>query len=448
MAGLLGPDGRPIRRDAALLVDAYGRPVRARTGAALPDRPRLRALEVVPVREDEREGLLVRDPTGVSEAPAFLRLEVLPLLQLLDGTRSLDEICTRVVAESGDPAHAEAVRRFIEDLDGLYLLESPRYEARRRELDEAYRRLPVRDAVLAGISYPAEPGEAEKFLGGHYAEAKAMRSAAPEPRWPEAPAAVAIPHLDLRRSGPVVALGLLSVPETPPPDVVFLFGTGHALYERVAALTPKRLATPLGDLEPDTESVEIALSHAGEEVLAEERAVREEHSIEFSALHLAYRFRPAPRVVTAIFGGFHRILRDGHAPDTEPLYRGAIQGLRAALARARERGRRVLCLAAVDLSHVGPRFGEPPPDGAHLDSVRRLDEEALAQAATGKARGWYEAIARHDDSTSICGFSAMHALLEVARPGPGAVLRYEQSPEPGGSVVTCASLAWGEALAG
>ena len=78
MSGLLGPDGRPIRRDAPLLVDAYGRAVRAGATEALPVRPRLRPLEILPFREGDREGLLVRDPAGVAEGPAVLRLEVLP----------------------------------------------------------------------------------------------------------------------------------------------------------------------------------------------------------------------------------------------------------------------------------------------------------------------------------------------------------------------------------
>ncbi len=442
MAGLLGPDGRPIRRDAPLLVDAYGRPVRAGAADALPPRPRLRPLEILPFREGDREGILMRDPSGVAEAPAVLRLEVLPLLQLLDGTRTADEICARVVTESGDPAHGEAVRRFLEDLDRLYLLESPRYEARRRQVREEYRRTTVRPHTLAGHSYPEERGELEKFLAGHYAEAEAIR-ASDRTAWPSDAPAVAIPHLDLRRSGPVVALGMLAVGESPPPDLVLLFGTGHALYESTFALTDKRLSTPLGELEADRESFELVLSQAGEDALAEEMAVRDEHSVEFLALHLSYRFRPVPRVVTAIFGGFHRFLLDGRSPESDALYRGAVEGLRAALARARQRGLRVLCLAGIDLSHVGARFGDPEPlDRERLDEVRRLDEEALAAAASGQARRWYDAVARHEDSTGICGYSALHALLDVAQPGPGRLLRYEQSPEPGGSAVTYASLAW------
>jgi len=442
MSGLLGPDGRPIRRDAPLLVDAFGRPVRADAAQALPAKPRLRALEVIPIQEGGREGLLLRDPIGIAEKPAVLRLEVLPLLQLLDGTRSVDEICTRIVTESGDPAHAEAVRRFVEDLDRLYLLESPRFEARRKELQLQYGKEPVREALLAGHSYPEDRDELERFLAGHYAEAKAIRSADKTP-WPPDPGAVAIPHLDLRRSGVTVALGLLAVPETPPPDLVILFATGHMLLDRFATATAKHLATPLGEIRADAESFDLLLSHTGDEIRDEELAVRDEHSVEFAALELAYRFEVPPPVLTVAFGGFHRLLLEGRSPESDDLYGKTVTGLRAVLEAAMARGRRVLCLAAVDLSHVGARFGELEPlDERRLAETKRLDEEALAAAAGGDARGWFESLAKHDDSTSVCGYSAMHALLAVARPGRGRILRYEQSQEPGGSMVSCASLAW------
>src|SRR5262245_5951181 len=111
--------------------------------------------------------------------------------------------------------------------------------------------------------------------------------------------------------------------------------------------------------------------------------------------------------------------------------------------RAIAAGRRVLYLAAVDLSHVGPRFGDPEPlDQEMLDAIRQIDEAALAAAVTGDASTWFEGVATHGDSTRMCGYSAIYALLATARPGPGTVLRYEQSLEAGGSVVTCASLAW------
>lgn len=442
---LFGPDGREIAREQPLLVDAQGRALRGAPQGPPPDRPRLRALELVAMHEGGRDLLVAHDPLGVCENTVVLRLETLPLLQLLDGSRTTEEITKQVVAESGDMRHADVVQRFIDDLDHLYLLESPRFEERRRELAAAYRALPVREPALSGLSYPADADELRKFFGGHYAEARAILEAggAPAASSATAPRALAVPHLDLRRAGAITALGFLALPDSIPPDLVVLFGTGHSLYARTAALTTKAIRTPFGDLETERALVERVAARVGDAAFEEETAFKTEHSIEFPALHLAYRFGTTPKLVPVLCGSFHQVVDEGLRPADDGFFSGIVEAVRAEAEAAERMGRRVLYLAAVDLSHVGPRFADPEAlDGEALEAVRRTDEAALAAAAKGDAEGWYDAVSAHGDSTRMCGFSALYALLAAARPGPGTLLRYEQSLEPGGSVVTCASLAW------
>jgi AmmeMemoRadiSam system protein B len=443
---ILGPDGREVQKGRSLLVDAFGRAVHAPAEIPPPERPRLRALELIAAQDRDREVLIARDPLGVVESPVVLRIEVLPLLQMLDGQSTIEELSQRAVAETGDVRNGESIRRFIEDLDRLYLLESPRFEERRRERAQEYRALTVREPVLAGTSYPAEPDELRRFLAGHLAEARAIREAAGAATAPADPVAVAVPHLDLHRAGAAIALGFLALPESPPPDLVVLFGTGHSLYDRLVALTDKTIRTPLGDLAVDREAVARVAERVGEAAFDEETAFRLEHSIEFPALYLQYRYGAHPQLLPVLCGGFHRLLLEGKRPQEDPALAATIAGVRDEIDRARAAGRRVVSLAAVDLSHVGARFGDPDPlDAGMLDAIRQIDEAGLEAARTGNAEAWFDAVGEHGDSTRMCGYSALYALLAVARPGPGVVLRYEQSTEPGGSVVTCATLAWPDA---
>jgi AmmeMemoRadiSam system protein B len=440
---ILGPDGKEVRKDQPLLVDAFGRSVHAPGEEGVPERPRLRALELIAAQDRDREILVARDPLGVCENPVVLRLEMLPLLQLLDGGTTTEELAGRAVSETGDMRHADSIRRFIEDLDRLYLLESPRFERRRREMAEQYRAQTVREAVLAGVSYPEDPEEIRRFLGGHLAEARAILGAAGAPVPPADPAVVAVPHLDLHRAGVTIGLGFAAMPEGPPPDLVILFGTGHMLYEHVVALSDKTMRTPLGDLESDREAVARVAERVGPAAFAEETAFRQEHSIEFPVLYLQYRFGSHPKLLPILCGGFHRLLIEGKRPADDPALAATLLAVREEADRARAGGRRVLFLAAVDLSHVGARFGDPDPlDQEMLDALRQIDEAALAAAVAGDADTWFDAVAAHSDSTRMCGYSATYALLTAARPGAGTVLRYEQSLEAGGSVVTCATLAW------
>jgi MEMO1 family protein len=440
---LFGPDGREVRKERPLLVDAFGRAVHAPADIPPPERPRLRALELIAARDRDREVLIARDPLGVVDQPVVLRLEVLPLLQMLDGRSTVEELSQRAVAETGDVRHGDSIRRFIEDLDRLYLLESPRFEEKRREQAREYRALRLREPVLAGTSYPAERDELERFLAGHLAEARAIREAAGAVVPPPDPVAVALPHLDLHRAGATIGLGFLAVPESPPPDLVVLFGTGHSLYDRLVALTDKTIRTPLGDLAADTEAVARVAERVGEAAFDEETAFRFEHSIEFPALYLQQRYGTHPKLLPVLCGGFHRLLLEGKRPREDAPLAATIDAVRDEIARARAAGRRVVTLAAVDLSHVGARFGDPDPlDDEMLGAIRQIDEAALAAARTGDAEAWFDAVGEHGDSTRMCGYSAMYALLAVTRPAAGALLRYEQSTEPGGSVVTCATLAW------
>jgi len=76
-------------------------------------------------------------------------------------------------------------------------------------------------------------------------------------------------------------------------------------------------------------------------------------------------------------------------------------------------------IAGADLSHVGPRFGDPPLDARTKEEIEAIDREALAAAEKGDADGWFTSIATHQDSSRICGYAPVYATLRCAAPGPG-----------------------------
>ncbi len=99
-------------------------------------------------------------------------------------------------------------------------------------------------------------------------------------------------------------------------------------------------------------------------------------------------------------------------------------------------------LSAVDLSHVGTRFGDPALDDRTLQEVGTFDRDLVECARRGDADAWHEAIASRDDATRVCGWGAGYTALRIAEPGEGRTLRYEQSREEDGSMVSVASIAW------
>jgi AmmeMemoRadiSam system protein B len=108
----------------------------------------------------------------------------------------------------------------------------------------------------------------------------------------------------------------------------------------------------------------------------------------------------------------------------------------------REQGGATVVVAAVDLSHVGTRFGDPAVDERTLSEVGEFDRVLVERARRGDAEGWHAKIAEGDDATRVCGWGATYAALRIAEPGEGRTLRYDQSREDDGSMVSVATIAW------
>lgn len=415
----------------------------------LPEYPRLRRLMILPVKDGERELLVVNDPMGIMPGQPVLGMEALAILQLLDGTVSLTDISAAVMRESKDLRVGNMIRDFIAQLDELLMLESPRFERALAEAREQYHRLEIRPAALEGVSYPPEREALEAMLDEHFAEAAARREAeGAAPANGAVPRAVLAPHLDPRREGPLMARAYLELPAPAAPAAtapgaplrVVILGTGHNLVGDFFALTRKHFETPLGKAVTDTAFVDHVAARLGEAAFRGELAHRDEHSIEFQVLYLQRRLGGTPfTIVPILCGGFYNLLDEGRTPRDETSVEALVAALREAEAAL---GGATVYVAGVDFSHVGPRFGDPRVNDDVKSEVRKVDEAAIAAAAAGDADAWFGSIAAQDDATRICGFAPTYVMLRAAAPGAGRALGYSQSEERDTSLVSVAALAW------
>ena len=410
----------------------------------LPEYPRLRGVQLTPVRDGDRELLLVTDPLGITPGQPVLGFETIAILQLLDGATSMTDIQALVMQESKDLRVGNIVREFIAKLDDLLLLHSPKFEAALARAQAEWHPLEVRPAALEGICYPAERAALEKFLDEQFAIAadRAQEAGEPPAAAKTLPRALLAPHLDPRREGPVAARAYLELGAGAAPGAtlrVVVFGTGHQLGEDFVALTRKRFETPQGTVPGDTAFVDKVAAKLGDAAYRRELVHRDEHSIEFQLLYLQRRLGRRFTLVPILCGAFHRLLDDHKPPRDEPVIETLIDAVRGA---EQELGGPTLYVAGVDFSHVGPRFGDPKLDAEASELVRKTDELAIGAAATGDADEWFRAIAEVDDATRICGFAPVYCMLRAASPGPGRPLMYAESPEPDGSVVTVAAMVW------
>ncbi len=375
-------------------------------------KPKLRALDIQPTAE----GYLLRDPYGVFEQTLVLSPEAMVLASLLDGTRDAADLQAFLLKTSGSVVPKEKIEELIQALERAAFLET---EATRKKLAEAERAFlsAPRPMALAGISYPGEEAAFKAFV-------QAFRAFAPEV--PEAPAkALLLPHLEPRRVPEVYGAALEVLARTPAPERVLVVGVAHRPIAEPAAALALPLKTPLGSLEADLEALSALDALVGFELFNTPLAFKEEHSIEFPAVFLK-AFWPETKVLPLIVASDDRT---------------RLGELARALALLR-REAPFFPLLAVDLSHVGGRFGHGGIERNLKETAERTDRgylEALAQGAFEEA---FERLAARENPTYI---DALGAALAASRTieGEGKVLAYRLSPEVETlSAVGAGAVAW------
>jgi AmmeMemoRadiSam system protein B len=225
-----------------------------------------------------------------------------------------------------------------------------------------------------------------------------------------------VPHIDYRRGAAGYARAYRALAATDA-DLLVVFGTAHASPPHLFTLTRLDYDTPLGPVETDRAVVD-ALSRAlgEEELFADELAHRDEHSCELQMPWLRHvlgqrRFTAVPVLCSTVSH-----LRDAAAATGRFL---------SALARAVE-GRRVCFVAAADLAHVGPRYGDlRPPTPGELSALEAEDRRTLAFVEAGDADGFHRDAVRDDARRRLCGVAPIYAALRASG-GAARVLHYAQ----------------------
>jgi MEMO1 family protein len=433
--------------------------------------PRLRALEAFPVEHEGQRCVALRDPAGFTDQIAVLPPALLDLVSLFDGDHSVEEIRAILSQRHGDAPSAEQIALVIERFDAAGLLDSDLFQTRRRELEEAFRRSPVRPASHAGGAYVGEPDALARQIDGFFAAAdgpgvgrhgdfftdplaspsaaarqatsaaarQATSAAARQATAPlQAPLrGVLAPHIDFHRGGSTYAWAYQEILERSDADLYVILGTCHAGMPDPFSVTLKPYDTPLGAVGVDRDFYEALSRRAGQNLLASEPAHRAEHSIEFQAVMLQHLLSRRPFTILPVLASYlHEAVWTRGNPEGDARVPRFVDALRETIAAS---SRRVCLIGGVDLAHVGPRFGDAEPNTAEsLAAVERADRSMLDSVLAGDARGFFASVAADRDARRICGLSPIYTLLRLLPEAPGRLLRYTQWPDPEGAVTFCA----------
>jgi AmmeMemoRadiSam system protein B len=395
----------------------------------LAEHPRLRPIEVFPVQSRGGRSLALRDPADPLIKPIVVSAGAADVLVLLDGQRTLKEMANRLLLAGARISESE-LRSFLTDLDEAGFLEGPRAEQRLARRRSEFLALPVRPAIHAGGAYPAGVTELPRALAAGYLDGDGP-GALPGTRAASAkPLRAAIaPHVDLHRGAPTYSWAYKALAEAKPAELYVVLGTCHTPVKGHFAGTTKAYATPLGDVPADGAFLRALGGWWGRDLLAGEFSHAGEHSIEFQAVYLhalGLAGEGAAPIVPILCDSLHSMVPHGKQPGDVALVSDFVGALRRALI---EDGRRITLIAAVDLAHVGPRFGDQwSVDVQHQQQVGTADREMLELVLAPDADAYYRQVMRDDDARRICGLTPIYVLtaLMQAESRAGELLRYTQ----------------------
>jgi MEMO1 family protein len=395
----------------------------------LAEHPRLRPIEVFPMQDRGRRNLVLRDPADPHISPIVLSEGAGDVLALLDGQRTLQQVSSALLLRGGTITQSQ-LRNFLAQLDEAGFLEGPRAEFRFEQRRAKFLAEPVRPAIHAGGAYPSGPEDLARTLDAAYLHADGPQSA-PARRDPGAtPLRAAIaPHVDLHRGAPTYSWAYKALAEAQPAELYVVLGTCHTGVQGDFAATLKAYDTPLGPVPADAEFLERLGRRWGHDLYAGELSHAGEHSIEFQAVYLrslGLAGEGAAPIVPILCDSLHSMVPEGKSPRDVPSVSHFLDALQQTLV---EDGRRITLIAAVDLAHIGPRFGDQwLVDLTHQAMVGNADREMLELVLAPDADAYYAHVMRDRDARRICGFTPIYLLTALMQTEQrrGELLRYTQ----------------------
>jgi AmmeMemoRadiSam system protein B len=210
-------------------------------------------------------------------------------------------------------------------------------------------------------------------------------------------------------------------------------------------MTRKDYETPYGPMQTGPDLYEDIRNQLWYDPADDEWVHRKEHSLEYQALWLKFLWREkTPPWVPILTSSFERFSSD-KAPSSVATVEDALTKIGAKLAE-RAKSQRILVLAAVDLAHVGPKFGDDLEPNQELgDKIEAADRKTLERATALDADGFYLSGIGEGGWRKLCGLSALYTslrwikALSGGKPAEGTLLSYGQAPDPMGGIVSFAS---------
>jgi len=389
----------------------------------LPTKPQLRDLSPRWIQRQDGVFLHLEDDLGIAQTAVQIPQNLTPILLLCDGTRTIESINGGLLLQ-GISIGEERISNLLEQLDDALLLENGKYAAEKNKALQKYRRSENRPMSFAGTIYPAIISDLDLFI----TESKSrFESSDKSEKYHGDIQGLLSPHIDFARGYSTYAElwkeseGLLDEIEQ-----VIILGTDH--NGGLASITPTKqnYQTPYSSLETDLDGIKLLESAiVGKDPFNEELHHVKEHSIELALiwLHNALGGRSF-KLLPILCGSFQKFLVDKEQPKEDETINNVID----ALTEYRKRSR-TLVVAAGDLAHMGPEFGDAAPmNELALADLASKDHISLSAIEKGNPDEFFNTSAEESDARKICGLTPIYLMGKVLDGCKGYSVGYDQCP--------------------
>ena len=405
--------------------------------------PKLRTIEAIAVQEDK---ICLRDPMGISDKLVYLSPDIFYIVSLFDGKHSILDIQTAYTRRFGNLLFSDRVRQIIEQLDSCLFLESVRFHEARDRIIGEYRESPLRPASHSGISYEKEAealtaqlreifnafeSATDRMSADRGSAQNGSALSGPAQNREEEPSGLLTgliaPHIDIKRGGNCFAASYTELLNSCDATTFVILGISHAPTERRFVLTAKDFGTPLGTLPVDQEFIEDLTNRCTTDFFEDELVHRSEHSVEFQAVFLRYLYpdKPDIKIVPILCGSLDQVYTEGSPSREDEEFQEFTAALKELVT---QRGNHVCCVAGVDLSHLGRRFGQNLTITQPLLEQAREDDRRMMQRILDlDGEGFFRFIQDEKDRRNVCGVPAIYTLLSVLDARCARLLSYDQA---------------------
>lgn len=390
---------------------------------SLPERPKLIFFNVTPSRGYGADSILISDPLNVIPQPIEIPRSILPILELCDGTRTTYEIKGALLFQ-GIRLEEERIVEALQQMDSALLFENGQYMKAKSEKLLSYRQLRRRPMAHAGAVYPTNVSQLSDFIKENL---KLLPRDCHPIRDPATLKGILSPHIDFNRGKSTYAhLWAHASPYMADIEQLIILGTDH--NGGLGSITPTRqnYSTPFGTLRTDVAAVGEILENLEQEAVDNEELHHlSEHSIELALVWAHYFIKKKSiSVIPILCGSFQHFINDRKYPHIDEKIANCV----AALKQISDR-KKTLIVAAGDLAHVGPQFGDSTKyDGDEKMKLEAKDYETLTAIEDGDAERFYGLSMEDQDSRKICGLSSIYLMLRVIGNAEGETIQYDQCP--------------------